>query len=371
MPTLTAVPEISQKSSWSNNYTIKVLTQWLQLQFNSLSYSNFEVVDGYEIVYPTVIGNRHDDVCDNHYLYHMPYEDVVLQTVAGKAVLSSILHALCRYDHTNSTLRSDSNHDTDGDSGTTTTTTTRTITSTAMTEEMNGSSIDDSYSTRHDDRQIHDYDSIDPMHLSRYMRTHDHYIASGTIISMVAKKDAKTMIGSQHSSMDIFFTTNESSSPVMTAATTTATIIAVAADDNGSLPIDHASIHYINNNITSPSRQQQQENTTTLISSLQQPHAKTHHHHPPITVYMMWNGLRRQLSIDTLHCYNYTESDIIYINKSIIKAIPIYMPLPVMTDKRLLRTEDMHIICVIDNCTKRFVPSHRLNNAIINCLASV
>ena len=78
---------------------------------------------------------------------------------------------------------------------------------------------------------------------------------------------------------------------------------------------------------------------------------------------MMWNGLRRQLSIDTLHCYNYTESDIVYVNKSIIKAIPMDMPLPVMKDKHLLRTEDMHVY-VIDNCTKRYIPSHRLKHEL-------
>ena len=43
---------------------------------------------------------RHDHVCDNHYLCHLPYEDSMLQTVAGKAVLSSILHALCHNDNT-------------------------------------------------------------------------------------------------------------------------------------------------------------------------------------------------------------------------------------------------------------------------------
>ena len=91
--------------------------------------------------------SREDRIPD----WSMGYLLLVLQTVAGKAVLSSILHALCRYDHTNSTQRSDSNHDTDSDSGTTTTTT-RTITgSTAMIEKMNGSSVD-SYSSRHDDR---------------------------------------------------------------------------------------------------------------------------------------------------------------------------------------------------------------------------
>ena len=342
---ITAMPEISKKSSWSNNYTIKALTQWLQQQFISLNYSNFEVVDGYEIVYPTVTGHRHDDVCDNHYLYHMPYEDVVLQTVAGKAILSSALHALCRYDHTDSTTRSDNKHGTDDD-----------ITSADVTEEVNGG-VDNR--SRHD-RQVH-HDSTDPKHhLSRYMRTHDHFMASGMIISMVAKKDGKT-IGSRDS-MDIV-TTNESSSTVTA-------VVAAEADNNYILSINRTSIHCMNitNNITSSSisssisssRLQQPSNVSTI--SLHQSHDMTHHPPPPV-VYMMWNGLRRQLSIDTLHCYNYTESDIIYVNKSIIKAIPMDMPLPVMKDKHLLRTEDMHVY-VIDNCTKRYIPSHRLKHEL-------
>jgi hypothetical protein len=342
---ITAMPEISKKSSWSNNYTIKALTQWLQQQFISLNYSNFEVVDGYEIVYPTVTGHRHDDVCDNHYLCHPAYEDVVLQTVAGKAVLSSMLHALCRNDHTDSTTRSDNKHDTDD-----------VITSAVVTEEVNDD-LDDR--SRHD-RQVH-HDSTDlKHHLSRYMRTHDHFMASGMIISMVAKKDGKT-IGSRDS-MDIV-TTNESSSTVTAA-------VAAEADNNDILSINRTSIHCMNitNNITSSSisssisssRLQQPSNVSTI--SLHQSHDMTHHPPPPV-VYMMWNGLRRQLSIDTLHCYNYTESDIIYVNKSIIKAIPMDMPLPVMKDKHLLRTEDMHVY-VIDNCTKRYIPSHRLKHEL-------
>jgi hypothetical protein len=342
---VTAVPQVPTKSSWSNNYAIKVVTQWLQQQFISLNYSNFEVVDGYEIVYPTVTGHRHDDVCDNHYLCHPAYEDVVLQTVAGKAVLSNMLHALCRYDHTDSTIRSENKHDTDG-----------AITSAAVTEEVNDD-LDDR--SRHD-RLVH-HDSTDLKHLSRYMRTHDHFMASGMIISMVARKDAK-MIGSRHR-MNIA-TTNESSSTVTAA-------VAASDDNNYILSINRTYIHFMNNsNITSsssfsssisPSRLQQPSNVNTI--SLHQSHDMTHHLPPPAVVYMMWNGLRRQLSIDTLHCYNYTESDIVYVNKSIIKAIPMDMPLPVMKDKHLLRTENMHVY-VIDNCTKRYIPSHRLKDEL-------
>lgn len=96
---VTTPPELPEADTpWSNNYVIKAGMQWLMEELSAVDYQQLVVVDSFEILLPTVSGGRRDVVCGDRFLCLLMdnEEDAVqLQTVGGKAVLSSILHSAC------------------------------------------------------------------------------------------------------------------------------------------------------------------------------------------------------------------------------------------------------------------------------------
>jgi len=336
---VTAVPETSNTIGWNNNYSIKALSQWFQLQLKLLNYSNFDIVDAYEIIYPTITGKRHDHVCDNHYLCHLPYEDTMLQTVAGKAVLSSILHALCRIDdsHITGDENTDLNH-------------------------HNNINVKEGVDYQ-DRREINSNNNNGPIYASQYTQMlQDHIIATGTIIRQEMNYKKNNLI-------EVVTAIVDDVSHHHGQYETFSQPSAVTVDSHLSSSSSLSSFQNINNShhISSSNSMLSVNNTTAahvLSTNTSLTNTKTLRKISPESLFLMWNGLRRYLPIDTYRCYyQYRDADIQYVNKSIFKMIPIDIPLPNMKDKHLLRTEELNIY-IIDNCTKRFISSTRIKDEL-------
>lgn len=92
---VTTVPQVHRFINWSNNFSLMASMQWLLNHLYHMNYKNLEIVDIFRLILPTMTGNRDDNVCKNHYLCHKGFQDQMLQTVAGKVALSTIMHAAC------------------------------------------------------------------------------------------------------------------------------------------------------------------------------------------------------------------------------------------------------------------------------------
>lgn len=92
---ISTVPQVSSTVSWFNNYATAAAMQWFIRSLYDINYGNFHFVDAFNIVLPTVTGSHSDNVCNNHYLCHHAFEDHMIQTTAGKVVLSALVNAMC------------------------------------------------------------------------------------------------------------------------------------------------------------------------------------------------------------------------------------------------------------------------------------